>query len=173
MKDTGRLVATRSAAIEGAPQNACGTKPSEVFGMTDDSRFVELARLAHDAFDSRRRYEWRISFSLWGGLAAIGYWAHHEKVRVFDSSCGAIGIGGVVVLLYLASLLLINFGHAKDKAWKRYYMTRAVGKAEPAEPTRYGLAWTQVAWCACQTGFTLLLTWLVMKTLLGVPPATP
>lgn len=141
--------------------------------MTDDSRFVDLARLAQDAFDARRRYEWRINYSLWGGLAAIGYWAHQEKVRIFDSSCGAIVVGGALVLLYLASLLLINCGHAKDKAWKHYYMWRAIGKVDRPEPKKCRLVWTQFAWCACQTSFTLLLTWLVMKTLLGVHPATP
>ena len=141
--------------------------------MTDDSVFVSLARLAHDAFDARRRYEWRINFSLWGGLAAIGYWANKAQVRIIDSLCGAISVGVVVVMLYLASLLLINYGHAKDKAWKHYYMKSATGKEEPSEPTKYRLALTQVAWCVCQTGFTLLLTWLVLKAILDVHPATP
>ena len=141
--------------------------------MADDSCFVALARLAQDAFDARRRYEWRINFSLWGGLAAIGYWANKARVRIFDSPCAAVTVGAVLVALYLGSLLLINWGHTKDKAWKHYYMKHAMGKDAP-EPTRYPLDWTQIAWCACQTGFTLLLTWLVLKVLLDVhPPPAP
>lgn len=140
--------------------------------MIDKSNLVELARLAHDAFDARRRYEWRINFSLWGGLAAIGYWANNAQVRILDSPCLAVSVGVLLVVLYVASLLLINYGHSKDKAWKHYYMKHAMGKDAP-EPMKYPIEWTQIAWCACQTGFTVLLTCLVLKVLLHVPAASP
>lgn len=140
--------------------------------MADESTYIALARLAHDAFHARRRYEWRINFSLWGGLAAIGYWAVNVQKRIFDTRPAAYGVGVALLLLYLGSLLLINYGHRQDKEWKRYYMRLAVKKESP-EPTQYCLSLTQVLWCLCQTGFTALLIWLVLEVLLGVhPPLT-
>ncbi len=97
--------------------------------MAVDMGYVELARLAQSAFDGRRKIEWRINFSLWGGLGIIAYWAMKYHIPIFDSKWTANCAFGVIIFLYIFALYLIACGHRQDKAWKHYYMNKAEGIA--------------------------------------------
>lgn len=92
---------------------------------------------------------------------------------IFDARWMAYAVGAVLCVLYMLSLILINYGHRQDKEWKHYYMKRALGGdniPEPGKP-RF-ITRSQILWCVAQVAFMLVIICLVMHVLLGVKPGT-
>lgn len=77
-----------SRNINPIPQKMMTTE--KVDSTASQETYVHLARLAHDSFEQRRSYEWKMHFGLWAAIAAVVYTAIKEKIVVFECEPEAI-----------------------------------------------------------------------------------
>jgi hypothetical protein len=92
--------------------------------------YVELARLAHESFEQRRSYEWKMHFGFWGAIATIIFTAAKEKIVVFNSTLEATLLGIILFIAYFWHYWMVYSGHEIDKALKHYYAAKAEGLDE-------------------------------------------
>lgn len=130
--------------------------------------FMQLARLAHDSFEQRRSYEWKMHFGLWAAIAAVVFAAIKEKIIIFDSVCEAKYIGFSLWVIYLLHFIMVSRGHWKDKQKKHYYMDKAEGQPATLEEYNISQFWLQALWGIPYMVFTGSLIYLAIKVLLGV-----
>ena len=102
-------------------------------GRSKEEIYLELAKLAHQAFENRRSLEWRAAFALWTGIGAVTYFAVHEAGAVSGWAVWFLAAAYVMIGLgwWLVWHPLLRQAFDKDKAWKHYYMHRA--EARPVE----------------------------------------
>ena len=68
--------------------------------------YVQLARLAHDSFEQRRSYEWKVHFGLWAAIAAVVYSAIKEKIILFSNPLEAYAGGLILWAIYFLHFIL-------------------------------------------------------------------
>ena len=132
--------------------------------------YVELAKIAQSSFDERRRFEWRVNFSLWAALGLVAYFAIKEKVQVFNSWKEAFYLGLIITVLYIVYQFMVSEAHKTDKRWKHYYLAKAEGEdVEPPERDFVGQTRTkQAMWWFSQIGFTVVMLLFVFTVLLRI-----
>ena len=88
--------------------------------MPDEKPFSELAAIAQGSFEDRRRYEWKLNFSVWASLGLLAYWATSTGTQIFDPANPrrAYMIGALLLVLYTLSFCLIAKANIADKNWK-------------------------------------------------------
>lgn len=131
--------------------------------------YVQLARLAHESFEQRRSYEWKMHFGLWAAIAAVVFAAIKEKISFFSCLSEAKLIGLILWAMYLLHFVMVSRGHWKDKQKKHFYMGKAEGQPvstmEEYKITTFGL---QALWAIPYMVFTGFLICLAIKVLLGI-----
>ena len=134
--------------------------------------YLQLCRLAHESFEQRRGYEWKMHFGLWIAVGAIVFAAAKEKIAVFSCSSEAVFVGVILWLSYFLHYFMVYRGHAIDKEKKHYYMAKAEGLSGPSIEKQKLPNWAvQVLWTIPYMVFTGLLIYLALKVLLRIHPA--
>jgi hypothetical protein len=132
--------------------------------------YVQLARLAHESFEQRRSYEWKVHFGLWMAISAVVYVAISEKIGIIESPLWLKHIGFALWVMYLLHLGMVTRGHWQDKKRKHDYMRKAEGQ-ENSEPDKYTLCafGLQALWGIPYLAFTGSLIWFAIRLLQKVP----
>lgn len=131
--------------------------------------FVQLARLAHDSFNQRRSYEWKIHFGLWAAIAAVVFAAKKEHIVIFTNPAIAWTIGVAIWLLYALHFAMVSCGHWQDKKRKHYFMAKAEGKQNVTmEKYSKGKFGAQLLWAIPYMSFTGFLICLAITILLAI-----
>ena len=131
--------------------------------------YVQLARLAHESFEQRRRYEWKMHFGLWAAIAAVVFAAIKEKIIFFSCVSEAEWIGFTLWAAYLLHFIMVSSGHWKDKQKKHFYMAKAEGSPESnMEEYKIRHFLLQALWAIPYMVFTGSLIYLAIKVLLGI-----
>lgn len=147
--------------------------------MEQTSTYLELAKLAQTSFEDRRRYEWRISFSLWIAIGSVGYW--------FSQASAANSLSGFWVVLSCAAPFFhywshhnIARAHSIDKTQRHYWLDRCDTSGPPPKKSLTDLIHDaesapiesgQNAWIWMQVAFTILLEVAVLSLLLSREPS--
>lgn len=125
-------------------------KKSEV----DPQIWVSLAQIAQASKHNRRTLEWRLSLGLLGSIGAVTYAFFHFKLALPD--WGGTAICVVAVIIWACSLLFalpIQFGHAGDFAWYKYYMDCAQNDEGKKPSGKVKLKGSNWAWLAAHCIF--------------------
>ena len=138
--------------------------------VPDSTLFLDLARLSQDAFNERRRHEWRVNLSLWAALGLAVYAVLKEGIRVFDKPWEGWLFGAVVIGVHVIYMIMVNRGHMIDKKWKHYYLAKAEGR-EPREVPQFSHSskLVHVLWAIPQIVLTAAIVVLAVTLLIGVP----
>ena len=141
--------------------------------MTEKPNFAELASICQQAFEDRRKYEWKLNFSFWGALGLIAYWAHKEGFQPFPHGSHAYWIIPTLLMgAYILAFILFFAANAKDKKWKHYYMKReeeyTVGcDCKQGEPDPIPIV-GMILWGLHHVVFTGILVILAVRVLISV-----
>jgi hypothetical protein len=144
------------------------TKPDYESSISQET-YVQLARLAHESFEQRRSYEWKMHFGLWAAIAVVVLAAIKEKIVFFSSVSEAKFIGFILWGIYLLHFVMVSRGHWKDKQKKHFYMDKAEG-LPVSGMEEYGtksFCW-QALWAIPYIVFTGFLIYLAINVLLGI-----
>lgn len=85
------------------------------YDPSEHNVYVELSRLAHDAFVNRQQYEWRFCFSIWTALGLTVYFSLTEDTRIIYSSEEGYLCLLVLLVVNLTYGYLTARGHSTDK----------------------------------------------------------
>ncbi len=146
-----------------------GTRRIEpALAQRDAEKYIELAKLSQQAFEERRRFEWRLVFSIWMALGLIAYTAVTQDVFVPPEALWALS--GVLFVAFALYLNAVRRAHRIDKDWKHYYLDRAEDK-ETKRPKKESLSWLE--WIAPQILMMLVVLLLFVYAMSSVKPESP
>ena len=144
------------------------TNPEHEHSVSQET-YVQLTRLAHESFEQRRNYEWKIHFGLWGAIAVVVFSATKEEIPVIQSCKEALWVGGMLLVSYLLHFIMVSRGHAIDKEYKHYYMAKAAGIPIPEIEKSKWPGWlVKILWTIPYLIFTGTLIYLAANVLLQV-----
>ena len=103
---------------------------------SDKEIALELARLAQDSFQNRRSFEWKVAFALWSGIALFTAFLAREPGLVSGWRLALLFIFylGVLATWFFLWQIPLRRAFDTDKQWKHYYMHKAEGRADNADP---------------------------------------
>ncbi len=120
--------------------------------MSHEEICLELAKVAQQAFESRRNLEWKATYGLWVGIGAITYFAVEHAGTVSAAGWWCLFVAYIVTGLVwiLGWQPYIHWAHKRDKEWKHYYSDRAENRAEEdskPDPRPKQKADDTLGWC--------------------------
>lgn len=131
--------------------------------------YVQLARLAHDSFEQRRSYEWKMHFGLWAAIVSVVWAVIKKDITALPCSINADYIGWGVFVMYILHFILVCRGHWEDKKRKHFYMALAEGKSDVViEELTKSYRFLQVLWSLPYLSLTGLLIYLAISILKGI-----
>lgn len=107
--------------------------------------YVELAKLAHESFNQRRSYEWKVHLGLWSSVGLVVYVAIKEKIEL--PIFWIISASVIVFIAYAIHLIMVSLGHWTDKKYKHYYTQKAEGNTKAIFNTKEGKRPEEITWC--------------------------
>jgi hypothetical protein len=140
-------------------------------------RWIELAKLSHEEFKSRRELEWKLAFGFWGAIGAFTAALLTERLNLPAPSClWLLAFAYLLALVAAVALWMwpLQVAHADGKAFWKYYMEKAEGQ-KTKRPTDSGKSafrtpsWScrNTVWLVGEIAFTslfLLLSWCVIAS---------
>jgi|GEM_PF-5317615 len=130
--------------------------------MSEEEKWLGLAKLAQDSFFNRREVEWKSAFGLWTAIGGITYFAVSNAAALthVHMSWFAVGYGLLWFVLLFCWQLPLRRGFEDDKRWKHHYMHKAEGIASTSpESADYLVGFTDsrhLPWTLSQMAVTFV-----------------
>ena len=70
---------------------------TRILQTPDSKTYLEMPQLSQQSIEARRGYEWKVNFSLWGGLALVAYFCWKERIADIFISEGQARVLAIIL----------------------------------------------------------------------------